>query len=512
MSEPKAVTWKTRSSLGVQPRRKFLRVSLGGLLASVHSGALGAVLGPRKSAAEKRESRLELESSDARLSDGFRWAKNQALSYAFSGDPVGPWYEAALPGRQAFCMRDTSHQATGAQILGLAASNENMLRKFAENISASRDWCSYWEINKTNRPAPVDYVNDRDFWYNLPANFDVLDACYRQFRWTGNQAYLDPVFMNFYQRTVTDYVRKWDVNGDGLLEHLPRYGHRGIASYDERHIAETRVGGDLVAAQYAAYRDYAAIRTLLHDQSEARRFREKAQQLRSFYNHEWWNSARGTFHGFLGNDGKFLPAPSASFVDHVLFPLYCQMIEEGHKTEAALALLIRQLPATDKQLGGVEANSYVPEVLYNYGRSEAAYRALLRLMDPSLERREYPEVSFAVVGACATGLMGIAADFPARTVATFPQLSGVRRAELKHVPVFDNLISVGHFGSEETRFTNESGGAMRWRASLPGQFRGLLVDGRLAPATSGKRLGGAAETWLLVDVPAGGTRTVRVLS
>jgi hypothetical protein len=512
MSEREAVTRKTRSSLGVQPRRKFLRASVGGLAAWLHSGSLGAALAPRTRAAEKADSRVELESSDASLTDGFRWAKNQALSYAYSGDPVGPWYEAALPGRQAFCMRDTSHQATGAQILGLAASNENMLRKFAENISASRDWCSYWEINKNNRPAPVDYVNDQDFWYNLPANFDVLDACYRQFRWTGNPAYLDPVFLNFYKRTVTDYVKKWDINGDGLLEHLPRYGHRGIASYDERHIAETMVGGDLIAAQYAAYRDYAAIETLVHHQAEARRFLSKAEQLRSIYNNEWWSSDRGTFHGFLGNDGKFSPAPSASFVDHVLFPLYCQMIEEGHKTEAALALLIRQLPATDNQLGGVEANSYVPEILYSYGRSDAAYRSLLHLMDPSLERREYPEVSFAVVGACATGLMGIAADFPAGTVATFPQLSGVARAELEHVPVFDNQISVGHFGSEETRFTNESGPAIRWRASLPGQFRGLLVDGRPTPATSGTRLGGAAETWLLVDVRPGATRTVRQFS
>jgi hypothetical protein len=499
--------------MDAQPRRKFLRASVAGLAACwVHAGTLGAVLAAGSSAAQKADSPLELESSDARLADGFRWAKNQALSYVFSGDPVGPWYEAALPGRQAFCMRDTSHQATGAQILGLGAYNENMLRKFAENISASRDWCSYWEINKNNVPAPVDYVNDRDFWYNLPANFDVLDACYRQFLWTGNQAYLDPVFMNFYKRTVTDYVKKWDVNGDGLLEHLQRYGHRGIASYDERHIAETMVGGDLVAAQHAAYRDYAAIATLLDEQAEARQFSHKAEQLKSIYNNNWWNSAAGAFYGFLGNDGKFCPIPSASFVDNVLFPLYCRMIEEGRKTEAALAALVRQLPETDNQLGGVEANSYVPEILYSYGRSDTAYRTLLRLMDPSLQRREYPEVSFAVVGAAATGLMGIAADSPSKTVATFPQLAGVARAELKQVAVFDNLISVRHFASRETRFRNDSGAAIRWRAGFPGQFRGLLVDGRATPAQSGQRLGGRAETWLVVDVRPAEARTVQVLS
>jgi len=24
--------------------------------------------------------------------------------------------------------------------------------------------------------APVDYKSDADFWYNLPANFDIIDA------------------------------------------------------------------------------------------------------------------------------------------------------------------------------------------------------------------------------------------------------------------------------------------------------------------------------------------------
>ena len=32
-----------------------------------------------------------------------------------------------------------------------------MLKRFAENISDARDWCSLWEIDRFNRPAPVDY-------------------------------------------------------------------------------------------------------------------------------------------------------------------------------------------------------------------------------------------------------------------------------------------------------------------------------------------------------------------
>src|SRR5579884_1225197 len=55
--------------------------------------------------------RLELSTSDTKLEAAFAWARHQALAYAFDGDPVGKWYEAALPGRQAFCMRDVSHQS-----------------------------------------------------------------------------------------------------------------------------------------------------------------------------------------------------------------------------------------------------------------------------------------------------------------------------------------------------------------------------------------------------------------
>lgn len=86
-------------------------------------------------------SSLQLESSDKKLVQAFQWAKSQALAYAHDGsDPVGPWYEAALPGRDSFCMRDVSHQTTGAAALGLYPENRNMLERFAAAVSPGRDW------------------------------------------------------------------------------------------------------------------------------------------------------------------------------------------------------------------------------------------------------------------------------------------------------------------------------------------------------------------------------------
>ncbi len=108
------------------------------LLVAALSGGASRVRESVKPAAPAA-SPLTFSTSDARLAAAFSWAKKQALSYVFpaavTNDPVGDWYEAALPGRSAFCMRDVSHQAAGAQVLGLGAFNRNMLRKFALAIA-----------------------------------------------------------------------------------------------------------------------------------------------------------------------------------------------------------------------------------------------------------------------------------------------------------------------------------------------------------------------------------------
>src|SRR5690554_5278973 len=95
-----------------------------------------------------KEPELIFSSSVSELNEAFNWSKKTALSFAHDGtDPVGLWYEAALPNREAFCMRDIAHQSIGGEILRLSNHNSNMLMRFAENISASKDWCTFWEIN-----------------------------------------------------------------------------------------------------------------------------------------------------------------------------------------------------------------------------------------------------------------------------------------------------------------------------------------------------------------------------
>jgi hypothetical protein len=447
--------------------------------------------------AQAQTGQVIFDSSDKRLAAGFEWAKRQALAYVFHGDPVGDWYEAALPNRQAFCMRDVSHQSAGARVLGLAPMTVNMLRKFAINIADSRDWCSFWEIDRRDRPAPVDYASDSDFWYCLPANFDVLNCCYRQYLATGDRVYLeDPGFLNFYQRTVSDYVRRWDKDGDGILKSYRRYGRRGIGSYTEDLQLHALVGGDLVAAEFAAFQAYARIEELRGNPDAAAEYQRKAGALRALYNGKWWDARNDRFHSSLLQDGSFHERDPVS-----PFDLWFGIPQDGVRTERALDRLLGQSGA------GVEELSYLPEIAYRYGRDEAGYAALLRLTDPKLERRAYPEVSFAVVGAIAAGTMGIRADATGHVVETLPRLTRETAwAEMRHLPALGNRIGVRHSGTCGTEFTNESGPPVRWKAAFPGTAVALLVDGKPAETLTGRGLNGQSERYALLTVVQGQTR------
>lgn len=65
-----------------------------------------------------------LSSTDSLLVAIFNWATDRFNRWVGSDDdPVGPWYEAALPNREAFCMRDVPHQCIGEEINGHGKQN-----------------------------------------------------------------------------------------------------------------------------------------------------------------------------------------------------------------------------------------------------------------------------------------------------------------------------------------------------------------------------------------------------
>lgn len=455
-------------------------------------------------------SKLTFDSSDARLVEGFQQMKRQALAYVFDGDPVGPWYEAAEPGREAFCMRDTAHQAMGAHALGLARHNLNMLRRFAENVSDARDWCSLWEIDRYNHPAPIDYKNDSEFWYNLPANFDILDACYRMYVWTGDLAYVeDPVFQNFYDRTVVDYADRWGLGLDqimkrprlmnvrGMVDSAKKFqAARGIPGYDEGDHDYT-LGSDVLAHQYAAYLAYAYFEEARGNAGRAAAFRSKAAELRTHVNGAWWDESRQYFFGRLDKDHRLTGRGGASLLAR-------DMVDDGPRLRSAL----------DESKGNAE-------VLYRYGDADLAYGHMLDIAFGARSRREYPEVPFSWIGALVNGAMGVTieAESPlqsaisgywvAAVVRTMPGLgTKIGWAELRNLPIRGNEVTVRHEGRGKTVLTNQRGPALIWHAAFPGSFETLQVNGRSMKAQITKGPLGSVTSSVRITVGGSGSVTV----
>lgn len=427
-------------------------------------------------AQKSQDGLINFTSSDTALENGFRWAKLQALKYVRrSNDPVGPWYEAALPEREAFCMRDVAHQLTGANLLGLSDINKNLLIKFAASVSISRDWCGYWEIDKLDRPAPVDYKSDEDFWFNLPGNFDILNAILRQYQWTGDTTFLiSNTFNNFYKRTCNDFVTQWDKDGDGIMEGTTsvKNHYRGIGSYDESLPGIT--GHDLIAAQSVGYRSFAALLTASGRQKDAKIYTDRSLKLSHGFDKTWWDNERQSYYHFKTKDGWLHNNPMQ------LFLLRWNFISRDKVQPVLQSLLLHEGEMN------VEMRSYFALEVFRYGDPSEALRLLKAITSPTLKRREYPEVSFGALEAYAEGLMGIEADAPHKKITTLSRVSANDNAKLSRVPLLDGDITISHEGLVKSIFRNDTKQPLYWNASFLSDAASIRINGKRVTAKIGK--------------------------
>lgn len=445
---------------------------------------------------------ITFQSSIDLLNKGFAWAKEQALFYVHDDENgAGKWYEAALPGRDSFCMRDVSHQAEGAGALGLCEHTKNMLYLFAKSISREKDYCGYWEINQDGVPCPEDYISDEDFWYNLPGSFEVIRACYMQYLWTGDEDYLkDPVFLNFYRQTCEEFVQQWDVDGDGVLEHYPHQGRRGIATYNETDIG-VRTGADMLASQYAAYGCYARMLRITGKDEEAEKYERKAEELKCQYLTKW---RRGNGKGFYGavlvngefmeeydQEGNFLPIRFGILDGEPgLFEVIDEVAENGPSN--------------------VEGRSYFPQLFYRCGRREEGLFFLLSLCDEKLDRREYPEVSYSLVATVVNWLMGIDRKETGEIV-TCSSLPEEENARICRMPVGKTEICVEHRGNRETAFTNLGPVSVEWKACFLGEHKEAVCGTQAVALCQEENAAGETFSYAILSVKPGEEKTLRVL-
>lgn len=299
-------------------------------------------------------------SSDEQLNQGFQWAKEQALSYSHEGDLVGDWYEAALPERNSFCIRDVAHHAVGAQMLGLEGHTKNMLLRFVQNIAKSRQYCTFWEIDKDYRPCPVDYASDDDFWYNIPANFELLDVCYRMYLMTGDTDYVqDEDFVRFYDWTIHQYAAWWDKDGDLLLERKYPGSRLGIPSYcEDKSFENAEALIDLLAIEIRGYRSAEALYRARQDEASARLCEEWAGALFKMLDEEWWDEEAEAFYQVKEDGGRLSHSDE---MGHGLALLYYDVIRDDRKRKLYVKAL-HDYSVHNRAKVNVESMSHYPEL------------------------------------------------------------------------------------------------------------------------------------------------------
>ncbi|HKO80115.1 MAG TPA: hypothetical protein VJU78_06965 [Chitinophagaceae bacterium] len=420
---------------------------------------------------------VQFASSDTSLQTAFNRAKEMALHYKGKpSDPVGPWYESALPPRYAFCMRDVSHQSIGGEILGLHKENKNMLTLFVKNISASKDWCSYWEMNRLGKPAPEDYRNDKEFWYNLNANFDLLTACWKLYLWTGDEEYIKgKLFETFHNKSVTDYIASWVLDPDSLLTR-PAHPNaavpfndkdafhrcRGLPSYSEG-VPNIKMGVDLIGAIYRGLLSYSAILQTSRQQKKAELYSRKAKTYQQRIEADWWDDTASLYHTYYSNNNQFGKDEGETFL------LWFDALEVSTRKQKTIQHLL-------SREWGIENLSYFPLIMYQNGHADKAYDYMLHLTDPSTERREYPEVSFGVIKGFVEGLMGIDPDARFNRVSTLYRSSKETTSTIDNVPLLKTFISVTHNGPKQSSLTNAGKKAVIWRAKFPGDHISIYVN------------------------------------
>ncbi|PHQ61256.1 MAG: hypothetical protein COC08_05645 [Maribacter sp.] len=458
-----------------------------------------------------------LNCSNKELAEAFAWAKNKALSYVHdNSDAVGYWYEAALPNREAFCMRDVSHQAIGAEILGLGKHNYNMFLKFAQNISKEKDYCTYWEINRYDKAAPEDYENDTDFWYNLPSNFDITYNAYRLYQWTGNRDYLENTTLkNFYEVSLNQYIDHWQLGSEQILDrdrsmHISedlessRFGNkRGIPTYSEAGRGETLLGIDMSASIIAAYTAYSEMLKLTGELKKSKEYKEKAQREQEFLDEFWWDKEKQEYRSVLYADKTFdyfMVGEDQAFL-HYLF--YFGAISDHPR----LTSIVNEYVDNFEKLI-VELKSYLPIILYENGHSEIADKMIIDLCSVENERRDYPENSFTIIEHLTRGLMGINVNAASELFSTISRLEkDTDWAEMNNIPLLSNKITVKHYGKTKTTVTNLSGGPIKWSAQIPGTHAFLYVNGHKTNCTS-VYTGKHAYSYRTLTLNEGGEATV----
>lgn len=209
---------------------------------------------------------------------------------------------------------------------------------------------------------------------------------------------------------------------------------------------------DLIAAQYRGLLSYIKLRGLTGAKASA--WREKAARQSSLLAERWYDRKNCRFYGAMDSSGQMFPALGSP---HLL--AYFDAVQD----EVQRLALLDQIHDLGKSGIIVELLSHYPEIFFRHGQPERGVFWLRQLTDPALPRREYPEASFAAIGAYVTGLLGVAGDARSRTLRTdsrcFPY---IRCAHMENCPLFEGYIDLTCEG-QVIQIRNRTGAPLYWQ-------------------------------------------------
>ncbi|MBN2128781.1 MAG: hypothetical protein JW741_04765, partial [Sedimentisphaerales bacterium] len=247
------------------------------------------------------------------------------------------------------------------------------------------------------------------------------------------------------------------------------------------------------------FRSYGKLLKLRGQTQNAQAFEDRARAVSRFIEEHFWDEANERFNELLLTDGCYVTGGGMQ-----TYLLYNNALTSLDKIDKTLQSILRR-PRIN-----IEIACHYPEIFFRYGVPDEACRRLLQLSSPQTQRRSYPEVSFALIGAVVNGLMGIDPAEGEATVATRSRLpQTLSWAQIAHLPVHERSIDVRHKGTTETILANRSDKPVTWIAQFEAQKGRLLADGEPVPANTATDVLGRTFLQTRLTVEPDTKRTVR---
>ncbi|WP_326770796.1 hypothetical protein OG978_44730 (plasmid) [Streptomyces sp. NBC_01591] len=480
----------------------------------------------------------EISSSDPKIVEMFNWSKRKANSWVqmpgatgplnvdenhLSGTGTGtygPSYWAGYAHRSAYYSRDMAHQLAGASILGLNDANKAMLRAFAGSATPEHKYYPVWAINFDNKTyLSIDYRSPTSFVREVPATFELVEKANHAYRWSGDSAYVNEgTLWDFYKHATKDFIELHDANKpNGVAEGTGNGIFAGAASYNEvgeEHLAES---GDSIGSQYQAYRAMSDLAAAKGDSTLSKKFRQKADSLKSYFNDTWSGSGSGAdmVRGYT-TDGEALTGWGK---ENSWFMPMKQIMNPGARADAYLDYVDEQASGSGKP-SNVEAISYLPDTFFAYEYNDTAWKWMQYVYDKRNDQHpvskqgpngDYPEVSYTLLSQTVEGLMGVQPNAPGRALSTQSRMpAGMGWLQIKDIKIGGNTFTLRHDGATKSTLTNATGSARyKWEARFPGSHSTIKVNG-VPQAVKKKTVNGKTCTYAKVSVAPGQKVTVQV--